>query len=270
MRSIFSCLLPDLIFFKDKKTSQTKNIFLALLLICFFIASSPLSYAQEGLNYDTSQEIKLGTLAPHPLQKLWGEEATDVDETTKKRYAEWVEWQRISQSVEEETNYNEFKNMPAPVQKQWGEAKKRYKQTTDPVEKLRLVSDFFNLWPSIADSQLYNKDEYWATAAEFISNSGGDCEDFAIAKYTALIRLGWPSEDLWLILVYDLSRKNGHAVLAAKAENNIYILDNLSVPKNLVMPIDFYAPIYKPMAIVNNHSFLVFPTTNEKIKVATP
>ena len=47
----------------------------------------------------------------------------------------------------------------------------------------------------------WNKVDYWATPIEFLASHGGDCEDFAIAKYFTLIQLGIPEEQLTLTYV---------------------------------------------------------------------
>jgi predicted transglutaminase-like cysteine proteinase len=49
----------------------------------------------------------------------------------------------------------------------------------------------------------------WSTPLETLSAGRGDCEDYAIAKYVALIRAGLPREDVRLVLVReDLSSQD--------------------------------------------------------------
>lgn len=57
-------------------------------------------------------------------------------------------------------------------------------------EKLRLVNDFFNRVPFVSDAEHWGLPDYWATPTEMLASNGGDCEDFAIAKYFTLLSLG--------------------------------------------------------------------------------
>jgi predicted transglutaminase-like cysteine proteinase len=54
----------------------------------------------------------------------------------------------------------------------------------------------------------------------------GDCEDYAIAKYTVLRAAGTPAADLKVLLVRDNAVHMAHAVLAARESGRWLILDN--------------------------------------------
>lgn len=77
----------------------------------------------------------------------------------------------------------------------------------------------------IIDSKNYGKSDYWATPIEFLKR-GGDCEDFAIAKYTALRTLGVPENRMRVAIVHDKQKNIPHAVLIVYTEQGPYILDN--------------------------------------------
>ena len=70
--------------------------------------------------------------------------------------------------------------------------------------------------------------DLWATPREF-ANGGGDCEDFAIAKYFLLKRIGFADENLG-ILVCLMNKKSTvpHALSLVINNGKIWILDNLS------------------------------------------
>lgn len=69
-------------------------------------------------------------------------------------------------------------------------------------EKLIGVNTFFDKHIDYAlDAEVFNKHDYWATLGELIGHSKGDCEDFAIAKYVALLHLGIDRNKLRLIYV---------------------------------------------------------------------
>jgi predicted transglutaminase-like cysteine proteinase len=79
--------------------------------------------------------------------------------------------------------------------------------------------------PYILDNKNWGKSDYWGTPIEFMQR-GGDCEDFAIAKYTALRALGVPEERLRIAIVQDTYKNIPHAVLAVYTEDGLFILDN--------------------------------------------
>jgi predicted transglutaminase-like cysteine proteinase len=94
-------------------------------------------------------------------------------------------------------------------------------------EKLETVNNFFNRWPYKLDSEIYGLSEYWATPREFMTRSG-DCEDYSIAKYFALRKLGFSADEMRLVILMDEIRGIGHAVLAIQEGNDTLILDSLS------------------------------------------
>src|SRR5690606_5760312 len=75
---------------------------------------------------------------------------------------------------------------------------------TDDDERAQLerVNHFINRSVSfVSDQQAWGADDYWATPAQTLSLGKGDCEDFAIAKYFSLVRMGVASEKLRLTFV---------------------------------------------------------------------
>lgn len=59
----------------------------------------------------------------------------------------------------------------------------------------------------VEDQTLYGMSEYWATAAETLRLSKGDCEDFAILKYQILVDSGVDPGSIYLTLVWDAIRR---------------------------------------------------------------
>ncbi len=103
-------------------------------------------------------------------------------------------------------------------------------------DKLAAVNDFFNRWPYKLDTEVYGLSEYWATPREFMTRSG-DCEDYSIAKYFALRKLGFNKEEMRIVILMDEIRGIGHAVLAIYDDDDILILDSLS---NLILSHSMY------------------------------
>ena len=80
--------------------------------------------------------------------------------------------------------------------------------------QLREVNRFFNHFEYREDREHWGEEDYWATPAEFLGTHGGDCEDFVIAKYFTLRRLGVPDERLYLTYVKALDLNVAHMVLS--------------------------------------------------------
>ena len=69
-------------------------------------------------------------------------------------------------------------------------------------EQLMAVNAFFDEHIQYAtDDVVFKQKDYWATPSELFGHSRGDCEDYAIAKYVALLHLGIDSSKLRLIYV---------------------------------------------------------------------
>jgi len=95
---------------------------------------------------------------------------------------------------------------------------------------LEPVNQFFNRVAPGSDRDLWNVEDYWATPAEMLSVNGGDCEDYAIAKYFALKELGVPVARLRLVYARTWHAANeAHMVLAYYESPGAdpLILDNL-------------------------------------------
>lgn len=95
----------------------------------------------------------------------------------------------------------------------------------------------------VADASNWGVDDYWATPAEFLARSG-DCEDFAIAKYMSLKRLGVPAEAMRIVVLEDLILRQAHAVLAVYTDDDVLILDNQRDTVVSASAIGHYQPIY--------------------------
>jgi predicted transglutaminase-like cysteine proteinase len=95
---------------------------------------------------------------------------------------------------------------------------------------LERVNRFFNAVPYRTDAELWQEADYWATPVEMLGVRGGDCEDYAIAKYFTLRELGVAAEKLRITYVKALSLDDAHMVLAYYPEPDAepLILDNLS------------------------------------------
>lgn len=112
-----------------------------------------------------------------------------------------------------------------------------------PREQLRIVNSFWNGWPYQEDISNWGREDYWEIPAEFLRKSG-DCEDYAITKYFTLKELGFPPENMRIVVLRDTVRNLAHAVLAVYLDNDIFILDNLSSAVLSHQRISNYNPQY--------------------------
>ncbi|TVR97714.1 MAG: hypothetical protein EA406_08285 [Rhodospirillales bacterium] len=95
----------------------------------------------------------------------------------------------------------------------------------DPWQQLVAVNGYINGIPYVPDRVKHGLPDFWQTPAEFLAG-GGDCEDFAIAKYFSLKRLGWTDDALRLVVAHDLKTETGHATLAVRLAGRTWLLDN--------------------------------------------
>lgn len=130
------------------------------------------------------------------------------------------------------------------IGKKYGEYPKRrliawQKLTTDnknldEKKKLEAVNIFFNLLDYRKDINHWGEDDHWATPLEFVVSGAGDCEDFAVAKYFALLELGVPDEKLLLMYVklnqYSKIYSQAHMVLTyyETPQSVPLVLDNVN------------------------------------------
>lgn len=94
-------------------------------------------------------------------------------------------------------------------------------------QQIRLVNRYIN-------RQRYKEDRVssrtapgnqWETLTEFL-HSGGDCEDFAVAKYFVLREFGVDAEDMRIVIGKERQRATHHAMLAIKIHDEVWLLEN--------------------------------------------
>lgn len=98
----------------------------------------------------------------------------------------------------------------------------------DPDRQLRLVNRYINkrrykrdrrqMSLSAAPGGEAKLRNHWSTLLEFLRR-GGDCEDYAVAKYFLLRELGFPAEDMRVLVTWEKSARDYHAVLAVRRED---------------------------------------------------
>ena len=116
-------------------------------------------------------------------------------------------------------------------------------QGQDLTTQLQVVNTFMNERRYIVDPINWGVRDYWSTPGQFFAKFG-DCEDYAIAKYLTLKRLGMPAASMRIVVLQDLNLRIAHAVLAVYTEDGIIILDNQIRGTVQASVIRHYKPIF--------------------------
>lgn len=110
-------------------------------------------------------------------------------------------------------------------------------------QQLREVNRYANQKQYLLDMDNYGQGDYWAIAREFLYN-GGDCEDYAITKLFSLLWLGFPKEQMRIVVLQDTNLRIPHAILAVQQAEDIMILDNQIEAVVGHQQIVHYVPVY--------------------------
>lgn len=130
----------------------------------------------------------------------------------------------------------------APRLQMW-KASLRSMKSLSTEEKIKAVNEYVNRTRYIEDNQNWSKSDYWATPIEFFSR-GGDCEDFAIAKYASLRALGVPHDQMRIAIVQDQIKNIPHAVLIVYSDEGTFVLDNQEKMAKQASAVTRYKPIF--------------------------
>lgn len=112
----------------------------------------------------------------------------------------------------------------------------------------------------VSDISQYGVEDYWAAPIETLRAGGGDCEDYAIAKYVALQQAGIRPDDVRLVIVRDIKRQAIHAVVAVHRDDEWLILDNRTL-----MIVDAEASEYEPLLVLDQRGVRVYDQLLEDV-----
>jgi predicted transglutaminase-like cysteine proteinase len=108
----------------------------------------------------------------------------------------------------------------------------------------------------VSDWTQYGVQDFWSAPIATLSSGAGDCEDYAIVKYVALLEAGILRDDLRLLIVRDIKRKTDHAVVAVRLGEEWLLLDN----RMLVMLNAAQARNYYPLFVLDHRCVRGFAT----------
>ena len=195
------------------------------------------SKAPSGVTL-VSAKAEFGRVAAYPA--LYG--TTEKRSTNLKAFTKWTAmFSRFDRQLKNESS--------AKAVREWQENLRDIRGGSLKA-MARRVNDLVNEKRYIIDSKNWGKSDYWATPVEFLER-GGDCEDFAIMKYTALRAMGVPEDRLRVAIVQDTKKNIPHAVLVVYTEAGAYILDNQI--KRLISAES--GSRYRPIYSINRHAW---------------
>jgi predicted transglutaminase-like cysteine proteinase len=104
-----------------------------------------------------------------------------------------------------------------------------------------------------SDLAQYGETDVWASPLVTFGSLGGDCEDYAIAKFVALRLAGIPAQDLRIVILRDTARNEDHAVAAARLDGRWLLLDN----QRMAMIQDSDARQVRPRFVIDETSMSI-------------
>jgi len=78
----------------------------------------------------------------------------------------------------------------------------------------------------VSDEMQWGVADHWSDPFETLLSNRGDCEDYAILKYAALLEAGIPKDDVKIVILKNLFPHEDHAAVATRVDGQWLILDN--------------------------------------------
>jgi predicted transglutaminase-like cysteine proteinase len=104
----------------------------------------------------------------------------------------------------------------------------------------------------MSDLARYGQADVWSSPLATFANGGGDCEDYAIAKFVALRLAGVAPDDIRIVVMHDTIRGEDHAVVAARLDGRWLTLDN----NRMAMIEDSNVRNYRPTFAIGAHGVM--------------
>jgi predicted transglutaminase-like cysteine proteinase len=93
-------------------------------------------------------------------------------------------------------------------------------------QQIAIANQAINRHRYVPTAVNWHRSMYWETAFEFLRH-GGQCQDYAIAKYLLLRAAGVSADHMRLVVLRDTAINLDHAVLAVYVDGEPQLLDNL-------------------------------------------
>ena len=156
--------------------------------------------------------------------------------TDAEQFLSW--WNTLNKHQEQAEALSRCQTQPADCQgklRSYGHVIKEAKNL-NRTEQLELIHHYINGTKYDEDQVTHHYDQEsnkkqvtrssWKTLYDFLLN-GGDCEDYATAKYFMLRELGFANSDLRVVVTYSTKLFGYHAVVAVRQpDDSIWLLDS--------------------------------------------
>ena len=110
-------------------------------------------------------------------------------------------------------------------------------------QQVTRVHDFVNRQPYREDQRQFGRLDVWLSPLSF-GVQGGDCEDYAIAKYFLLSLLGFNDNDMRIVVMTKRRPAQVHAVLLVQLDEASLVLDNRQTEPRSVFDYGDWVPQY--------------------------
>jgi predicted transglutaminase-like cysteine proteinase len=117
--------------------------------------------------------------------------------------------------------------------------------------RIERVNDILNRVPYVPAAVNWHDAAYWETPYEFLAR-GGQCQDYAIAKYLALRESGVPENALRFVVVHDNQAELDHAIALVDVDGVSLALDNQLAA---VTPVELLRQRYSPYYALNDQGW---------------
>jgi predicted transglutaminase-like cysteine proteinase len=124
--------------------------------------------------------------------------------------------------------------------------------------RVERVNDIFNRVPYVPAEVNWHDVAYWETPYEFLMR-GGQCQDYAIAKYRALLESGVSEKELRFVVVHDNEVHLDHAITVVEVDGVSLALDN-QMP--MVVPAQSLQQRYRPYYALNDQGWWSYMAPN--------
>jgi predicted transglutaminase-like cysteine proteinase len=116
----------------------------------------------------------------------------------------------------------------------------------------------------VSDEMQWGVADHWSDPFETLLSNRGDCEDYAILKYAALLEAGIPRDDVKIVVLKNFFPNEDHAAVATRVDGQWLILDNRTL--TLVRDTDVTRAI--PEFVLNHEGVKRFKWASQNRRVS--
>jgi predicted transglutaminase-like cysteine proteinase len=117
----------------------------------------------------------------------------------------------------------------------------------------------------VSDEMQWGVADHWSDPFETLLSNRGDCEDYAILKYAALLEAGVPKVDVRIVILKNVFPIEDHAAVATRVEGQWLILDNRTL--TLVRDMDVTREI--PLFVLDHEGVKRFNLVPQRRRVGS-